>query len=259
MHGNVGVVVAHYHPRGLVRDDLSGLVDQLAASARRVIFVSTRLEPLYAARFAGNVAVIVRENYGYDFYSYKTGIEALGDLRDLDRLIVFNSSFLCVDREKLLRRFFVPDHPRYDVFGLAYSREHRRHLQSFLLSFGARCFGSEVFTRWWSQMTPVNERNRVITQFELGLSSYLRRAGFKLGWAYHPTFREIFVALGRALRTPKRTLNPLSLSPTHFYWDFVLREFGIAKIELIKSNPYQLMDAGSRERLAQAGGAAGAE
>jgi lipopolysaccharide biosynthesis protein len=234
------VVIAHYDREGLVRDDLRALVHDLGSVADTVVFVSTGLTAAGARVLPESVTTIVRENRGYDFYSYKVGIEFLGDLGRLTRLFLVNSSFFCIDRHKLVQRFFKSDHGKYDVFGLTRSHEQRPHLQSFLLSFGPRCLQSEMFARWWSSMIPIDDRQSVIETYELGLSAYLQECGFSMGSAYVPTRREKAIAWLRSLSRRALIANPMALNPTHFYWDFLLEEFGIVKVELAEKNPHGL-------------------
>jgi rhamnosyltransferase len=251
------VVIAHYDPEGLIRDDLRALVDDLCSFTDTVIFVSTNLTAAAARVLPSRVTTIARENRGYDFYSYKVGVESLGNLSQLIRLFLVNSSFICVDRHKLVQRFFRSEHSEFDVFSLTRSREYRPHLQSFLLSFGPRCLHSPDFGTWWSQMTAIDERERVIERYELGLSHFLEQSGFSLGSAYLPTLGQRAVALARSARRLRRVWNPSMLNPTQFYWDFLLREFGIVKVEMVKKNPYGLIGARERAHLAAAAGPAG--
>jgi lipopolysaccharide biosynthesis protein len=249
---DTAVILAHYHPRGLIRNDLSGLMRALRALPARVLLVSTHLAP--AHRVPAGVEVMVRENHGYDFYSYKVGLEALGDLRGLRRVILMNSSFACLDPEKLIGRFFRGDHTPYDAFALTESEERAPHLQSFLISFNAACMASSAVRAWWGSMAPLDDRREVIDTYELGLSRFLRSAGFALGSAYRPGARQRLTALARSLRRRRWVLNPRALNPTHFYWDFLLKEFGIIKIELIRSDPYALLDEPTRCALSAAVG-----
>jgi len=252
----MAVVVAHYHRRGLVRSDLADLLGELDAMGAETVFVSTNLSGEGAKSLPNRTRVIERENHGYDFYSYKQGLAAL-DRRLLRRIVLMNSSFLCADRRKLLERFFAHDHRAWDVFGLTFSLERSRHLQSFLLSFSRRCFESGEFYRWWSELQPIDERDRVIEECELGLSRFLERAGFSLGAAFRPTPMNRAIALWRSIRRIRPVLNPATLNPTQFYWDFLLGQFGIVKIEMLKKNPYRLISEQSRRRLATLAGPAG--
>jgi hypothetical protein len=98
-------VVAHYDPAGRVAWNLRDLVAHLATLGR-VIFVSTNLDENAARSLPAGVQVITRPNEGYDFYSYKRGIEALGDPRAFDEVVILNSSFVCLDPARLTGRFF---------------------------------------------------------------------------------------------------------------------------------------------------------
>jgi rhamnosyltransferase len=73
-------VIAHYDSAGRIALHLRALAGHLA-SLGRVVFVSTQLAPHEARALPKAVEVITRPNEGYDFFSYKRGIEALGDLQ----------------------------------------------------------------------------------------------------------------------------------------------------------------------------------
>lgn len=200
----------------------------------------------------------MRDNHGYDFYSYKVGLEALDGLHGFGRVILMNSSFACLHSERLIARFFKRDQAPYDALALTESDERHPHLQSFLVSFAGDCIRAPAFRKWWNDMTPIDDRHEVIDRYELGMSRFLRGAGFALGAAYRPTGLQRLTALARSLKRGRRIFNPRALNPTHFYWDFLLQEFGIIKIELLRSDPYRLLDEPTRRSLIAAVGEAGA-
>lgn len=45
--------------------------------------------------------VIVRPNFGYDFWSYKLDLVALSDVAAFERIVFFNSSFLTLNPQLL--------------------------------------------------------------------------------------------------------------------------------------------------------------
>jgi rhamnosyltransferase len=71
-------VIAHYHPQGKLAADLFALIRHLSALASRVVLVSTCLSAVCTAKVRPFAQVIARENFGYDFWSYRVGLEALG-------------------------------------------------------------------------------------------------------------------------------------------------------------------------------------
>jgi len=220
-------VVAHYDPAGRVARHLRELVAHLA-SIGRVVFVSTNLVPAAARELGEGVAVITRPNEGYDFFSYQRGLESLGTLAAFDTVTILNSSFVCLDPARLTQRFFARSRPEIDVLGLTANFEAAAHLQSYWISFeGRRILDSPAFAQWWAAMEPVSERALVISRYEVGLSHALRAAGFTLASAFSPP-----VPPGTAHR-----------NPTHLFWEALLQEFAIVKLELLRANPFR-MDLG---------------
>ena len=217
-------VVAHYDPAGRVARHLRGLTAHLATLGR-VVFVSTQLSDAAARELADVVEVLTRRNEGYDFFSYKRGIESLGALAAFDTLTVLNSSFVCLDPPRLTGRFFSRSRPGIDVLGLSANFEYAAHLQSYWISFESRrVLDSPAFARWWGDMEPVSERELVISRYEVGMSHALKAAGFTLASAFSPPMQP-----GVAHR-----------NPTHIYWEALMDEFGILKLELLRTNPFRM-------------------
>ena len=229
-------VIAHYDPAGRVARHLRALTAHLATLGR-VVFVSTQLSGAAARALAGDVEVITRPNEGYDFFSYKRGIESLGALAAFDALTLLNSSFVCLDPPRLTGRFFSRARAGIDVLGLTANFEYAAHLQSYWISFESRrVLDSGAFARWWSDMEPVSDRELVISRYEVGMSHALKAAGFTLASAFSPPAQP---------RVAHR-------NPTHLYWEALMEEFGILKLELLRANPFGMdlrkLDAALRAR-----------
>lgn len=247
------IVIAHFHAGGLVQANLRALVQALLALPARVVFVSTGATPESLATLPAGVEAIARPNTGYDFESYRVGIQALGDLAAFDELVLLNSSLVCVDPEKLCERFFRAPRPEADVFALTGSHQIAPHLQSFLVGFSRRALVSEAFAAWWRGLEPLDERDAVIGRYELGMSAHFARAGLRLAAAFRPTAAQRFHALCRHFEATGET-PPIAadgtvkldlaaadaLNPMHFLWDAVLDEFGVIKAELLKRNPHSI-------------------
>jgi rhamnosyltransferase len=230
-------VVAHYDPAGRVAWNLRDLVVHLATLGR-VIFVSTNLDEGAAKSLPAAVQVITRPNEGYDFYSYKRGIEALGDPRAFDEVVILNSSFVCLDPARLTGRFFSSASPDVDLLGLTSNYEYAAHLQSYWISFrGRRVLDSPVFAQWWRDMEPVSDRDLVIPRYEVGMSHAFHNAGFKLASAFSPPAERRGAIAHR--------------NPTHVFWDMLMEEFAVLKLELLRTNPFR-MDLAKLQAVLQA-------
>ncbi len=242
-------VIAHYDDQGRVARYLRDFIAYVRGSGARVLFVSTKLAPVEAASLEGHAQIIVRENVGYDFWSYKIGIDALGIQSLPERLVLLNSSFLILDPQLLCARFFSAT-PRGDLMGITYCREIALHLQSYWVSFESRrVLQSQAFASWWTDMVPISERQQVVERYEVGMSTHFAQHGFQLASVFRRDRTQKFLALCRiiaingSLPVPETGLVGLDpeigdqCNPTAYNWDALVQQFGIVKFELLKKNP----------------------
>jgi Rhamnan synthesis protein F len=255
------IVLAHFDASGGLRADLKSFIDACAARPDvHVVLVSTSLAASVVQTLPSCIDVIVRPNVGYDFYSYKVGIEHMlschGSVRsrmsdshgpdacwpDHTKLVLMNSSFYIARPLELLKLVQQPSEP--DVMGLTLSDEHQRHLQSYLVCFGSRVVRSAHFLRWWREMVPISDRESVIRAYELPMTRYLEDAGFSVGAWFAPTLLQRVHAIWRNRRFQPRmialmlTRSGRRVNPTLYYWWALWSAFGVAKVELLERNPH---------------------
>ena len=171
-------VMAHYHPLGEVGPHVRRQVAMLAETVDDVVLVTTsQLTDSARAFLAGHGQLIERTNYGYDFFSYKTGLEAR-DLGKYDEVTVCNDTF--VGGMVPLSTVYATMATRpVDVWGLSESLRIEPHLQSFFVTFRPWVVESQTFRQFWGEMTPVSDRKKVIKAYEIGMSANLVDAGFR--------------------------------------------------------------------------------
>ena len=190
----------------------------------RIILVSTNLQDSERLKVSSACEVVVRDNTGYDFYSYRTGILQLLAENPAFQITLMNTSFIILEPEKLIRNYVEGTRHSLpsDVYGLTMSQEHFPHIQSFLMTLSASLWSQQPFIDWWQQMEPVNDRQEVINRYEIGLSLFMTAKGLSLSSAFdHPPTAPI-------------------LNPTHGSASALFDAFGIVKIETYRQNPHQL-------------------
>jgi rhamnosyltransferase len=245
-------VIAHYNEAAQVSPDLFRLVAYLNKQRAKVVFVSTNLTDTHCKALSSHSTVIRRENFGYDFWSYKIGIDALGDLKHYDRVTLLNSSFLILS-PPLLCEVFLSSPKTPAMRGLSMSHDKGKHLQSYWVAFETtQLLTSAYFKEWWNNMTPISERQSVIDTYEVGMTKYFEMNGIPIISVYEPTPTDLMLATfrmfargRRKFETETRTLTISSLgaeklNPTHFLWEKLLVECGIIKYELLKKNPEEI-------------------
>lgn len=256
------VVVAHYDAQGLVARHLLETVQTLQTQGAQVHFVSTGLGDAAAAQLAPHALVLRRPNTGYDFGSYRAGIQALGSLDGVQRLLLLNSSMVVADCARVIA-LMQARAGQADLLALTLSEEFQPHLQSFWLSFeNPAILHSEAFVRWWAEMPSLSERGEVVAQLELGLSAHFARAGFRLAALHQPSRDDQFRAVLRAIDSGYLPVQPgadgpvlldpawaRQLNPTTYAWDSVLDQLGVLKLELLQRNPHRINLAPLQDRL----------
>jgi lipopolysaccharide biosynthesis protein len=244
---NRALIMAHYHSNGHVRTDTLQLLNEARRYFDRVIFVSTNLNQEMKLNIPAHVEAFDRENTGYDFYSYRYGLSKLRENADvwqrIDEVCLLNSSFLCFDAGKFYENFFRNENGHHDAFGLVKSYETAEHLQSYALVFKSSVLKNQGFLDWWDAMKPINERQEVIENYEIGLSGMIMGLGGQLNAAFNHFDYEPNVELdGEELQNKFSMFGYINnnCNPSHFHWKNLLDNFSIIKIEVIKSNPFKM-------------------
>lgn len=218
------LVFAHFHPLGILRKDTEILLCDLTSVFDKIIFVSTNINADELVKIPRSVEAIVRENNGYDFYSYKIGIEKIFNSNiKYSQLTLMNSSFLCVDTNKLINFYFSQLSKKFIFCGLTKSYEGFEHIQSYFMTFQKSLLENPAFQNWWRSMTPLNVRQDVVEKYEKGLSAFISSIGIDLNSVYHPLLECSFIA-----------------NPTHAHYFDLMEKSGVLKIEVFKSNPFKL-------------------
>jgi hypothetical protein len=175
-------VFCHFDPDGAVRPDVLGYVAALRSAGFSVVVVSNsgRLVPEDAAALRGLcAAVLVRRNSGRDFAAWREAMGRLGLPRVETRRLLLANDSVCgplAPLEPLLARM----DDAADMWGMTDSEELGWHLQSFFLLVGSGVFRSKAWQRFWRGVRPMPSKLLTILWYEVGLSRYLTRAGFRL-------------------------------------------------------------------------------
>ena len=175
-------VMAHFDVDGVVAPHTRRQVEALAASTDRLVVVSTADLQDNARRWLEDRAVLVhRDNYGYDFLSYKTGLESAGaELASFEEVVLCNDSYVgpLVDYTDMFAQ--MADRP-VDFWGFTRSDRVAPHVQSFFVAFRPWVVRSRTFRDFWGRMIPTSDRREVILRYEVGMSTTLAEAGFTFG------------------------------------------------------------------------------
>jgi rhamnosyltransferase len=144
-----------------------------------VIVITTNMEHLERSKFhnfSKKVTFAYKENSGgLDFSLWHSQLD---QVRGSRCLILANDSCTCtrslLDVWKSMQS--------YDFWGITDSYEISHHLQSYFLVFQTE----EIISKVYEYLKPISfkERHQVIRDGEIGLSTHLKKLGYKLSAAY---------------------------------------------------------------------------
>ena len=251
-------VFSHFDAcNGLARNVIHYL-KELKELGYQVLFVSTsQFLPEGGIEELRNLChtVFLRENVGYDFGSYKAGIQYIQNsgIRPASLLLANDSVFGPIQPLKTIWDPAILE--EFDLYGMTDSFQHGYHLQSYFLAYSRRLLESEEFRDFWNGVENFDPqqagfKSTIIMNYEIGGTRNFLLKGYKIGVQF--PFEEILknrvqrlTQQLRSLKTPEgydnewdtRQLGP-NLNASHRYWDTLI-DMGhpFIKRELLTKNP----------------------
>ncbi len=252
-------VFAHYDKDDLVDQYVWYYLENLKTVSNCIVFVTTSKIGQSDITRLKTICddVIVRENIGYDFMSWRTGINSTGNIADFDELIICNDSA------------YGPLYPLDNVFdsmskrdcdfwGMTDNYEIAYHIIAYFVVFRKSVINSDGFKLFWNGVRPEGTKDEVIRKYEVGLTQSLISVGLK-ACAYAsipPTICRVIKVKALTVisfRHPWGTLKGLiqmlsksgranwrQTSPPYFFWKELIVKYKmpLVKIGLLRDNRY---------------------
>ena len=247
-HHSRALVYAHWDRDGIVDPYVIHSLREYRAVVDRIVFVSTHCTNVCPAVTSLADEVIVRDNEGFDFASWREGLMRL-DIPAYDEILFTNSSVYgplwpidgCLAAAAARGS---------DLWGMTVSLEPEVHLQSYFMGMSRRLLGSDCGRRLWEDVRLVRTKRDAINAYELRWMPECIANGFTVHTQFdgrsHP-----WVPVGEQLsnmacwppwqkrvRRYRRSIRRPTYNPTHLQWKQVL-EAGVPmlKVDLLRDNP----------------------
>ncbi|SEM87006.1 rhamnosyltransferase [Nitrosospira multiformis] len=162
------------------------------------------------------IAIINRENKGYDFYGWKTALEKYPEYREHSGLLLANDSVLgpLFSIDNIIARL---EGSEADIVGMTDSFRFYPHLQSYFLYCKKKAVSSDEFLRFFAEIEVLEFKLAIVRRYEVGFSRFLSRR-FRLAALY---------SLGQVLAPTDYHQRPLQWVESTFHlWKPLITEFG---------------------------------
>lgn len=163
-----------YEKENIVRKNVYFYLNELKRAGFDIIFISTSdvmsnedLEKL--SRYC--IRIINRENKGYDFYGWRTGLEKYPQYRSHTGLLLANDSVVgpLFDIRNIIARLENFD---ADIIGMTNCFHFYPHLQSYFLYCKKPVILSEEFARFFRNIDILELKSAIIRKYEVGFSRF---------------------------------------------------------------------------------------
>ncbi len=218
-------IFSHFDKDGIIDDYVICYLQEIQTIGFDIVFIST-CESLLQNEIEKIKSycrdILVKENIGYDFGAWKTGIDYLTN--ELDK---YESLLLCNDSVYAplfpLNEMFQKMQGKYDFWGITDSYEMQHHLQSYFMVFDKKIFSCTIFQNIWKTYKIYQIKRNIILRYEIGLSQKLLKNGYHMG---------VYCAYNKL--NSSKICNAL-----HCCWKELIEKFRcpILKIEILRDNP----------------------
>lgn len=238
-------VYSHFDRNDVIDDYVVHYIRQLFEAGCEVIFVSAAegLPDAECDKVRGYTReIVVRENLGHDFGSWKTAIcrefaASTAATCGYDGLIIANDSVYGPFRPlaPIISRMSAQ---KCDFWGITDSWRYGRHVQSYFMAFSQRVVQSDAFRRFWMEQPYSRSKHAVIWNGEIGLSRTLAAAGFEFDVLCR--YEDLRARNTRAFsEVERRSALGRPVNSTHYFWHILLTEgkCPFLKVQLLRDNP----------------------
>ena len=207
-----------YDREGIVRENVLYYLKELSLTGFNIVFISSSntISDVDLEKLAGYcVKIINRENRGYDFYSWKTGLEEYPYYNAHTAVLLANDSVLgpFFDFSDIVKRLENCD---ADIVGMTDNFRYSHHLQSYFLYCKKSVILSREFINFFDRVKVIGPKNAIIRRYEVGFSQLLGQQ-FHLAALY---------SLERVLDKVCYPERPKTLiNPTSHLWKPLITEF----------------------------------
>ena len=222
-------IFSHFDKDGIIDDYVIYYLKNLYSVGIDIIFISTAkniTDESISKLLPYCRDIIIKENIGYDFGAWKTGLEYIDkEIESYDSLILCNDSVYAplYDLSSMINTM---KQKEVDFWGVTDSYEVKWHLQSYFLFFNKKVLKSKVFVDFWKHYKIYNIKRNIIEKYEVGLTDILSKEGFKFS-AYCPS---------------NELIKDEKINTTHHLWKELIinKKCPIIKIELLRDNPVKV-------------------
>jgi rhamnosyltransferase len=180
-------IYAGYHKKSRIRPDVFEQIKSLSSKYSIIYVVSAdesiKKDPLYFELSQLTSKIIIRPNIGYDFGSWKMGIDFLGEkIKNIKSLLLMNDS-LYGPIFPMNEIIYNTLNSEFDITSMTVNEQFGHHGQSYYISYSDKVINSEPFRFFWKNCPIKNiksdeDKIRMVLKYEVQFYHILLKMDF---------------------------------------------------------------------------------
>lgn len=223
-------LLSHFDINNKIEKYVIYMIKELYKLKFDIVFVTTaeNMKIIELTKISSFIKIaIIKKNIGYDFISWKTGLNVVGEYKKYDQIVTINDSiFFPLFNPKIM--FNQMKIRKVDFWGLSDSYRIKYHIQSFFWVFNKKILKSNFFNNFWNRCTTLSDKGMIIREYEVEFTSLVLKNHFKI--SAYTKVALVYASLEKKLNN----LLPID-QYTSFYnfWDTIIEKF---KAPFLKKN-----------------------
>lgn len=263
------LIFVHYDKHGILDPHVEHSLKAYRECFDYTVLVSASLKECPANARKWIDAFIPRSNVGYDFCSWKAGLNSTLELHDLNELFFVNDSVYGPIRD-IRDTLTFGERENLSLWGMVLSvqspsKNHPRlcpHVQSWFFGVRRPLLFSSEFMQYWEGVRPLESKQQIIENYEVGMSNIFQGQGHSIGGVYDMRLdnpvRWLEVLPNLSIFEPRRSFKHFRrarktpYNPSELRWERII-ESGVPflKVNLLRTNHYGIKKARTLEYISQ--------
>lgn len=223
-------IYSHFSPYSRVDEYVIYAIKELFKLKFDIVFVTTS-QKIHSSQLAKIekylCAIIVKKNRGYDFMSWKTGLNFLSDYKNYKTILCINDSiFFPLFNPTIM--FETMEKKNLDFWGIYDGLVPQYYIQSFFWVFSANMIKSKIFENFWNECEILDDKSEIIRKYEFGFTTLALKNNYNVS-SYIKT-QDVLNKLKNDSLNNQKFENKSSF---YFFWDTLIKDF---KAPYIKKN-----------------------
>lgn len=215
-------LISHFSKNDKIDDYVVYMIKELYRQKYDIVLVSTsrNLNSLEIHKISKYLKlIIVKNNSGYDFVSWKTALSRIKNYKKYEQIIHMNDSIF-FPLYHMKKMFDQMKKEKVDFWGLSDSYYLSYHIQSFFWVFNKKIIKSKFYKTFWNKCTDLKDKGLIIKNYEMSFTSSVLKRNYKV--SAYTKIKDLYTKIKKSYKN----ILPIDAYTAYYtFWDLGISKF----------------------------------